>query len=197
LIHPGKVGRSFIKGKRKIYTNPIRYLIIAIAVQAFMDYWFLQASPGSNVDFFEFSFLSEEVNQRMAIINHLMATKYAFIHYLSMIIIFPAIFYLAFKKLHYRYIELLTVNFYYFGTSLMIILAILMSGYLINFSIPIPVIILTTMGYIVWCNYLFYDQIKRWKKLLLLLLSIIIFMLLRVFLLIYLLSILFPSMAEI
>jgi hypothetical protein len=196
LKKPGTVGRSFIRGERKKYTNPIRYLIIAVAIQAFMDYWFLQAEPGSNVEFFNIPFLSEETNERMAVINHLMATKYAFIHYCSMIILFPAIFYLIFRKLHYRYIELLTINFYYFATSLLIILIILTGGLSLNIFIPIPVIILTTMGYIFWCNFLFYSDVSRLKRFLFLLISIVLFMLIRVFLLIYLLSIFFPSMAE-
>ena len=48
LIRPGKVGRAFINGERKKYTSPIRYLIIAVAVQALFDYWLIAAGPNEN-----------------------------------------------------------------------------------------------------------------------------------------------------
>jgi len=99
IVNPGKVGKSYIKGQRKKFTNPARYLIIAIAIQAFLDYWFLQPELTQQPDFVNFSFLSEKVNKNMAFWNHTLATKYSLIHNLSMILIFPAAFVLSFQKI--------------------------------------------------------------------------------------------------
>jgi hypothetical protein len=192
LVSPGKVGRNFLRGERKKYTSPIRYLIIAVAIQAFIDYWLLEAGPNENPDFFYFPFLSAEMNSKMAIMNHLIATKYAFAHNLSMIIIFPAIFYVIFRRLHYRYIELLTVNFYYFSSGLMIVLILLFFSWLIGFDFPIPAIIFSTIAYVFWSSFHFFKDIHWAKRVGYILLSLVLFMLMRVFLLTYFISIFVP-----
>jgi hypothetical protein len=192
LIRPGIVGCNFLAGERKKYTNPIRYLIIAVAVQAFFDYWLLEAGPNENPDFFYFPFLSAEINSKMAIMNHLIATKYAFVHNLSMIILFPAIFYIVFRKLHYRYIELLTINFYYFSTGLIIVLILLLLSFLIGVNFPIPAIIFSTMAYVFWSSFRFFKDIYWVKRVGYIFLSLVLFMIIRVFLITYLISIFVP-----
>ena len=39
IIKPSDVATSYIQGKRKTYTNPTRYLVIALAALATMQYW--------------------------------------------------------------------------------------------------------------------------------------------------------------
>lgn len=193
IIKPGKVGEAYILGQRKKYVNPVRYLIIAVAIQAFLDFWILQPELVEQPDFISFPFLSEQMNTNMAYWNHTLATKYSLIHNLSMIFIFPITFLLLFKKLGYNFTELLAVNFYYFSTGLILTLTALISFYVISgVDIPIPIIILITMSYVVWTNMLFFKKIPFWSRLLKVLLAMLIFMLFRVFLIVYLLSLIIP-----
>ena len=193
IVNPGKVGKSYIEGQRKKFTNPARYLIIAIAIQAFLDYWFLQPELTQQPDFVYFTFLSEKVNTNMAFWNHTLATKYSLIHNLSMILILPATFVFLFKKLKYNFTELLTINFYYFSNGLIVTLtSILVYNQLFESGMKTQLIIAVTFSYIIWANMNFFKEVKFWNRLLKVLLAVFIFMLIRVFFLIYILSVSFP-----
>lgn len=193
IIKPGIVGRAFIAGQRKRFTNPVRYLIIAVALQAFMDYWVLNPELNEQPDFINFTFLSDGVNNSMAHWNLTLATKYALIHNLSMILIFPAAFLVLFKKLKYNFTELLTVNFYYFSTGLILTLLTIVVFYMTTGNgLPVPAIILVTMSYVVWSNMSFFNNVKFLERLLKVLTAMLFFMLFRVFFVVYLLSVLFP-----
>lgn len=194
IIKPGKVGNDYIAGQRKKYTNPVRFLIIAIAIQAFVDYWFLHPELTQQPDFINVPFLSDTINESMAYWNHTLATQYALIHNLTMIFIFPIIFIWLFKKLKYNFTELLAVNFYYFSAGLIIVLLIILAFSLFNTSIlPKVVIILTTLSYTVWANMQFFKKVSFWSRIFKVFIALLIFMLVRVFLLVYVLSILFPT----
>lgn len=196
LVNPGKVGKSYIEGRRKEFTNPARYLIIAIAIQAFIDYWFLQPELTQQPDFINFSFISEEINKNMAFWNHTLATKYSLIHNLSMILIFPATFVFLFKKLKYNFTELLTINFYYFSSGLIVTLFTLLTyGQFFKNKMETPLIIGVTFSYVIWANMSFFNEVKFWNRLIKVLIAVFIFMLIRVFFMIYFLSILFPIVA--
>ena len=193
IVNPGMVGRSYISGQRKRFTNPVRYLIIAVAIQAFFDYWFLNPELTEQPDFVNFSFLSESVNNNMAQWNHVLATKYSLIHNLSMILVFPAAFLILFKNLKYNFTELLAVNFYYFSTGLILTLfTILGINTITGYNVPVPVIIIVTMSYVIWSNMSFFNNEKFLKRLIKVLFAMLFFILFRVFLVVYLLSILFP-----
>lgn len=193
LIHPGAVGKSYIAGQRKKYTNPSRYLIIAIAIQAFLDYWVLHPELIEQPDFVNFPFLSEYINKNMAFWNHTLATKYALIHNLSMILIFPLAFMGLFKRLKYNGTELLIVNFYYFATGLIVtLMAILTCKQLVGSNLNTPLIITVTFLYVIWANMSFFSEVNFLNRLLKIFIAVLLFMLIRVFFLVYLLSILFP-----
>lgn len=193
LKAPGKTGRAFIRGKRKDFTNPIRYLIIAVAIQAFIDYWFIHPELDEAPGFIYFAFLSEEINRSMAWWNHILATRYSFIHNLSMIFTFPLAYTVLFRKQGYNFTELLTVNFYYFATGLIVtILSIFGTELLSSSKLPIPIIILVTMGYVFWSSIHFFNKVHIGTRILLILISILFFMLFRVFMVTYLLSVFFP-----
>ncbi|MBT8288380.1 MAG: DUF3667 domain-containing protein [Flavobacteriaceae bacterium] len=193
IVNPGMVGRAYILGKRKRFTNPVRYLIIAVAIQAFIDYWFIHPELTEQPDFFYFSFLTERINDNMAIWNHTLATKYAFIHNISMILIFPMAFLVLFKKYGFNFTELLTVNFYYFSTGLILTIStILIFDQIIMINLPVPFIIMVTLGYVVWSNMKFFDSVSFWERLLKVVLALFIFMIIRVFFVVYVLSIIFP-----
>ena len=193
IIKPGKVGNDYITGQRKKYTNPVRFLIIAIALQAFVDYWFIHPELTEQPDFINISFLSDSVNKSMAFWNHTLATQYALIHNLTMIFIFPLVFIFLFKKLKYNFTELIAASFYYFSASLMIILLLLLTYSMFSdTTVPKAAIIIFTLSYITWTNMRFFKKVKFWKRLFKVLIALLIFMLVRVFLLVYLLSVLFP-----
>ena len=192
IVAPGQVGRDYVRGRRKSYTHPVRYLIIAIAVQALVDYWFLHPELNEQPDFFFFPFLSADMNQNMAIWNHVIATKYPLIHNTSMILIFPLVFIWLFKPLQYNFTELLTVNFYYFGTGLIITLSGILFFTLFGPGLPVPLIILLTMSYVVWSSMRFFSSVSTLRRIVNILLAIVFFMVFRVFLLVYIVSLFFP-----
>jgi len=193
IIKPGEVGKDYISGKRKRFTNPVRYLIIAVAIQAFMDYWFIHPELTQQPDFLQFPFLSENTNKSMAIWNHTLAIKYSFVHNLSMILIFPFSFLVIFRKLRYNFTELLTVNFYYFSTGLILTIStILIYALGFDYQLPIAIIILITMSYVIWTNMDFFKEVKFWERLIKVLAALVLFILFRIFLVVYLLSLLFP-----
>ena len=193
IIKPGEVGLAYIGGQRKKFTNPVRYLIIAVAIQAFLDYWFIHPELNQQPDFLYFPFLSENINSSMAIWNQTLAIKYSFIHNLSMILIFPISFLVLFKKLRYNFTELLTVNFYYFSTGLILTIStILFYSQIFGHQMPTAVIILITMSYVIWTNMNFFKKVKVWERLLKVLTAMVFFMFFRVFLVVYVLSLLFP-----
>jgi len=110
-----------------------------------------------------------------------------------MILIYPAAFLVLFKKLKYNFTELLTVNFYYFSTGLIITLLSIITFYgITGNSLPVPFIILVTMLYVIWTNMNFFKNVKFWERLLKVLLAMLFFIIVRVFLLVYVLSVLFP-----
>jgi len=129
----------------------------------------------------------------MAFWNHTLATKYSLIHNLSMILIFPVIFVILFKKLKYNFTELLTINFYYFSSGLIVtLIAILTYGQIFESGMKTPLIILVTFSYVIWANMSFFNEAKFWNRLLKILIAVFLFMLIRVFFMIYILSVLFP-----
>lgn len=194
IVQPGNVGNAYISGQRKKYTNPVRFLIIAIALQAFVDYWFIHPELTEQPDFITIPFLSDAVNESMAFWNHTLATQYSLIHNLTMICIFPSVFLMLFKKLQYNFTELLAVSFYYFSSGLMIIIFLILSVSVFSDNIlPKAAIIIITMAYIAWANMRFFKKMPFWKRLFKVCLALVIFILVRVFLLVYLLSILFPK----
>jgi hypothetical protein len=193
IVSPGNVGKSYIEGQRKIFTNPARYLIIAVAIQAFLDYWFIQPELTQQPDFINFSFLSEKVNTTMAYWNHTLATKYSLIHNLSMILIFPVAFLFLFKRLKYNFTELLTINFYYFSTGLVLtVFTIFTYAHLFENDLKTSFIIGITFSYIIWANMSFFKEVKFWSRLFRIFLAILLFMFIRVFFMIYVLSIIYP-----
>lgn len=193
IIKPGTIGNAYISGQRKKYTNPVRFLIIAIAIQTFADYWFIHPELTQQPDFIHIPFLSDEINKNMAFWNHTLATQYSLIHYLTMIIIFPSVFIVLFKKLTYNYTELIAVSFYYFSTSLVIVLLLILTFAMFSdTTLPKAIIIITTLLYIAWANMHFFRKVPFWQRFLKIVIALIIFMLVRVFLLVYVLSVLFP-----
>ena len=91
IIIPGSVAHSYINGKRKTFTNPTRYMVIALAFQTFIDYWFKTTDVIKNETYYTFSFLSNSLNKSMEIWNIKLAVEYILLTNLFMIILIPAL----------------------------------------------------------------------------------------------------------
>jgi hypothetical protein len=193
IIKPGKVANAYIDGYRKTYTNPTRYLVIALAFQSFIDYQFKTTEVIKNDTYFTFSFLSDSLNKSMEIWNIKLAVEYILFSNLFMIILIPAIFYIFFKRLNFNYTELLTVSFYYIPTILFITMPILfITKVIFGIFIPKEIIILIFMAYLFWSNLSFFKVVPFWKRFLKIITVIVLFMIIRVFFLPYIISLLFP-----
>lgn len=193
IIKPGKVGHTYLEGKRKTYTNPTRYMVIALAFQTFIDYWFETTEVIKKDSYFKFSFLSQQINDSMEIWNVKLAVEYLLFTNLFQIVTIPALFYLFFKFLHFNYTELLTVSFYFNPTILFINMPILLiTKVVFGIYISKEIIILIFLVYLIWSNLSFFKAVPFYSRLVRILAVIGIFMFLRVFLLPYLLSVMIP-----
>lgn len=184
IISPGQVAHAYINGKRKTFTNPTRYMVIALAFQTFIDYWFKTTEIIENESYFVFSFLPADINKSMEIWNIKLAVEYILFSNLFMIILFPALFYMFFKSLNFNYTELLTSNFYFIPSILFITMSLLfVTKVIFGIFISKELIILIFTFYLFWSNLSFFKIVPFWKRLLKIALAITIFMIVRVLLL--------------
>ena len=195
IVSPGKVAHAYIKGKRKTFTNPTRYLVIALAFQTFIDYWFKTDEILKNDEYFYFPFLSEQINASMEIWNIKLAIDYALLSSLFEVILFPAVFYVMFRSLKFNYTELLTTNFYYISTSTFITMLILFTTKVVfNIFVPIEFIVFLLVVYMSWAYLSFFESVPIWSRILRVIIAIIIFFLMRAFLLPFILSVIYPQL---
>lgn len=191
LKQPGKVAKSFIDGKRKRFTNPIKYLILTIAIKAIFDYFLLTKDEG--VPFTSFSFLSEEMNRKMQFWNQFMNLDYPLLFGVLNLLIWPIPFYFLFKKLKYNYTELITMFMYLSGTVVILIELLVIIYLPITGGIaPMPLVALLSLSYFFYAILQFYKKgtVKfRIIKIVVALLFVAVF---RILILPLLLSILIP-----
>ena len=193
LIRPGQVSKSYIQGRRKTYTNPTRYLVIALAALATMNYW-AQTNDVINNQYFEgYSFLSEELNNSMRIWDLKLLTDWTLLGNLLEALVFPFGFYWLFRKLSYNYSELLTFSFYLISNSIFI--AILLAGLpklIADYYAPVFFVFGAILLYYAYALLSFFNEIRLIKRILLVILGLVIFFILRFFLIPFVLAILFP-----
>jgi len=193
IITPGQVAHAYINGKRKTFTNPTRYMVIALAFQTFIDYWFKTTEVIKNETYYVFSFLSTEVNKSMELWNVKLAVEYILFSNLFMIILIPALFYVVFKSLNYNYTELLASSFYFIPSILFLTMPLLfVTKVIFGIFVSKEVIILIFSSYLLWSNLSFFKIVPFWKRLLKILLVIAIFMFVRVFSLPFIFSLIQP-----
>jgi hypothetical protein len=193
MITPGKVAHAYIKGQRKLYTNPTRYMVIALAFQTFVDYWFKTTEVIQNDPYYYFSFLSAEINKSMELWNVKLAVEYILFANLLMIILIPALLYFLFKSLNYNYTELLATSFYFIPSILFITMPfLLITKVIFGVLVSKELIILLFMSYMLWSNLSFFRIVPFWTRLLKVGSAIVIFMIIRIFFLPYLFSLFYP-----
>ncbi|WP_298756925.1 DUF3667 domain-containing protein [uncultured Psychroserpens sp.] len=192
LISPGKVAHAYINGKRKSYSNPTRYMVIALAFQTFIDYWFKTTEVIKQDDYYSFSFLSEAMNTSMEIWNVKLAVEYILLTNLFNIIFFPFLLYLLFKPLKYNYTELLSTSFYFFPTILFIVMPMLfITKVLLNVYVTKEVIIVLFTAYLFWSYLSFFKTMKITQRLFRFFVVVVVFMFIRIVILPLVLSYLY------
>lgn len=192
MITPGKVAHSYINGQRKLFTNPTRYMVIALAFQTFVDYWFKTTEVIENDPYFYFSFLSAEINKSMELWNVRFAVEYILFSNLFMIVVMPGLFHFLFKYLSYNYTELLATSFYFIPSILFITMPFLfITKVVLGINVSKDIIIMLFISYMIWSNLSFFKSVPFWPRLLKILIAIIIFMILRIFFLPYLFTLIY------
>ena len=193
IIEPGEVGRAYIAGRRKAYTNPTRFLIIAVAVQAFIDYWFQTPEALEKSGFFTFPFLSDTLNDSMEIWNYMLSIDYALANNLFQVFVLPAIFYVLFKRLGYNFTELLTINFYYAGVFLLIVMPLIAINKIVfDHLVTVKSFVIFYIIYYLWATLSFFRDVPFLKRLTKIIFALFIAFIIRIFVLPILLSVFFP-----
>ncbi|MFC0603635.1 DUF3667 domain-containing protein [Winogradskyella pulchriflava] len=193
IVSPGKVAHAYIKGQRKRFTNPTRYLVIALAFQAFMDYWFKTDEILEKDEYFYFPFLSERLNNSMELWNIKLTIEFSLLSSLFEVLLFPIIFYVLFRSLKLNFTELLTTNFYYISTSTLITMTILfVTKVLFDVFVSIEFIALLLLIYVSWAYLSFFKTTPLWIRSLKIGVGIAFFLIMRVFVLPFTLSLLNP-----
>lgn len=192
FIKPGKVAQAYISGKRKSYINPTRFMVIGLALQTFIDYWFKTPEIIKQDDYFYFSFLSEAMNTSMEIWNVKLAVEYILLANLFNIVLFPFLLYLVFKPLKYNYTELLSTSFYFISTILFIVMPFLfITKVLLNIYVTKEVIIIVFTSYLFWSYLSFFTSMKFSQRILRFFVTVVIFMFIRIAILPWALSIIY------
>lgn len=192
FIKPGKVAQAYINGSRKCFTNPTRFMVIGLAFQTFIDYWFKTTEVIEQVEYYSFSFLSEGINNSMEIWNVKLAVEYILLTNLFMIVLLPALLYVLFKPLKYNYTELLSTSFYFFPTVLFINMPFLfVTKVLMDIYVVKEAIIFIFTAYLFWSYQSFFKAMKWPQRLIRFTLVVAIFMFMRIVILPWVLSIIY------
>ena len=193
IIKPGSVAHAYINGQRKSFTNPTRYMVIALAFQTFIDYWFKTTEVIKNETYYTFSFLSDSLNTSMGIWNIKLAVEYILLANLFMIILIPALLFLFFKKLKFNYTELLAVNFYFIPTILFITMSLLfLTKVVFGIFVPKELIIFIFTFYMFWSNFSFFKLVSLRERIIKIITVIFVFMFIRILILPLVMSLIFP-----
>lgn len=193
IITPGNVAHAYINGKRKSFTNPTRYMVIALAFQTFIDYWFKTTDVIKNETYYRFPFLSNSLNDSMEIWNVKLAVEYILLTNLFMIILIPALVFIFFKKLKFNYAELLAVNFYFVPTILFITMPILfVTKVVFRVFVTKELVIFIFTFYMFWSNFSFFKMVSLIERVLRILAVIFVFMFIRILILPLVTSLIYP-----
>lgn len=193
IVHPSVVTHSYLDGKRKTYTNPTRYLVIALAAFAAVHYWTPASEVIHNESFEGFSFLSASLNESMRLWDLQLLSEWTLLGNLIEALVFPFGFYVLFRALRYNYSELLVLSFYLVSNS--IFLVILLDGLprlLFNTYVPVLIVFATILIYYLYALINFFKKVRLFKRIFFIFIGLIIFVLVRFFFIPLVLALLFP-----
>lgn len=191
LRRPGFVAQSFLDGKRKRFTNPIKLFIIATAFQALFVYFFMDQEKG--IPYTDFSFLSSEMNQSMHLWNQILAVDYPIFIGIVHVLIWPLPLYFLFKSLNYNYAELVTVMMYFYSTVvILIMLFTVIHNPITKTNLSMELVIGVATTYMLYALISFYNHVTMVKRFTLIVFAFLILSTFRVFILPLSLSWFFP-----
>ncbi|WP_417599851.1 DUF3667 domain-containing protein [Owenweeksia hongkongensis] len=192
-VKPSEVALSYIQGSRKKYTNPTRYLVIALAILGFLQFWANTQEAVSSEDFQGFIFLPEELNRSMSLWDLKLITEWTLLGNLLEALVFPIGFYWLFRQLKYNYSELLTLSFYLISNSIFItILLVGIPKALTNAYAPVLFVVSVIMVYYIYALTSFYKAVPIVKRMIFILFGLAIFFLIRFLIIPFILALLFP-----
>ena len=191
LKRPGFVAQSFIDGKRKMFTNPVKFFIIATAIQALIEYLFMYKEEG--VPYTSFSFLSEGMNQNMHLWNEALTLDYPILAGVVNLLIWPLPLYFLFRKLDYNFTELIASMLYFYGTIVILIEAMVVFYIpIMKKNIPIAFVSLLGTCYMIYSFSSFFRKGSISWRIPRIIISLLCLFVFRMFLFSFLLAWLFP-----
>jgi Protein of unknown function (DUF3667) len=132
FTRPGNTVRGFLEGKRVRHFKPISFVVILATLYGLL-YNYFNISPGA------FFSNSEKAKKAFEMVNHWIATHYAF-STLFMLPLYTLASYLVFKKQGYNFVEHFILNAYLSGQRLIAHLVLLPFWYFNNESLAIKYI---------------------------------------------------------
>ncbi|MDO1501174.1 DUF3667 domain-containing protein [Winogradskyella maritima] len=193
MVRPEVVVGDYIKGRRKRYTNPTRYLVIALAIQGLINYLSVSDELLKSEKPPSFSFLSEQLIESMHYWQLALALDYGLLSNAIEALMFPVGFYLLFRALRYSYTELLVASFYFVSNSIFIaILTVTPANLVFDIHINAKTVMHIIVAYYLWAGMRFFKQNHPILRFLKLVLAIFIFIILRFIMLPLLLGYMFP-----
>ena len=193
IIRPSKVSKSYIQGKRNTYTNPTRYLVIALAIFASVQYWTQMNEVINNDNFEGYPFLSDQLNNSARLWDLRLLTDWTLLGNLLEALVFPFGFFLLFRKLKYNYSELLVLSFYLISNSIFItVLLVGLPKFTLDFHSPTIFVVAAILIYYVFALTNFFKEVPILRRIIFILIGLMIFFLLRFMLIPLILAVLFP-----
>lgn len=145
--NPGKVAKEYVAGKRKKYFNPFSYLVITIAISAFITSYF-HLMEGGNSKNPVADFIEKHVN----------------LIFFAAVPVSAFFSFLLFKKKQYNYAENLVINAFLSGFRVVFYILIFTPLVIIfrhNYYLVLGIYMAAWIVYISWAHYQFYEE-KLW-----------------------------------
>lgn len=183
FVRPGSSIRGFLEGKRKQYFKPLAFLLLTSTLYVFIAFTlgFNTVSEDFLTGFTSYSSSSEsrEPTSILIVLNWLVNN-----HAYAMLLVLPSFSlasYIAFFKFKYNYFEHLVLNIYITGQQMFIYLILGIVVIENNSTESIPFLCSVIFNF--WAFYTFFQSKKPFIKILLTLLTYVLFLLVQVILL--------------
>ena len=190
---PGHVARNFVRGMRKRYTAPTRFLIITLAFQALIDFLSPERKLIREYDFYFIPFVPERLHDDMQYYNYILGTEYALSVNIIQLALFPVVFNIFFRKRGYNYTELLVVSFYFISIAIIFnMLLSFVARHVFNLYLSGDLITLFMIAVLSWTFIDFFREKRPVVSLIKVLISLVVIVLIRVYIVPLLFSLFFP-----
>ena len=194
---PGTVARNYVRGMRKRYTAPTRFLIITLAFQALIDFLSSTRRLIREYDFYYIPFVPENLYDDMQYYNYILSTEYALSVNVIQLALFPVVFNIFFKKEKYNYTEILVVSFYYISIALIFNIAVsFVLRHVFGLYLSGEYITIFMMAVLSWAFIRFFQIDKPVLRLVKVLVALTVIVLIRVYVVPFLFSLFFPVKSE-